>query len=347
MVNYKNIQIPQNNIAFLFMGRWLNKVRAVFTVSYCHQEVITYVSCPLPLQKEFQPRVFDSPYVNIGATEDIRGGSQSSFHLVLKHFPTSAALKILGCITYVLFFIWQVIGLILYTIRAFETSLVAKHASFQSTHITVFHHSEELELVWVVSQIFNSVLVILAVSKVPSFLGWSVILRLLVRLPAFWSLLSLFAMTVVGYGMILALKNDKNMETAIILAFAIDNVVQVVLIGFLNFTQINHSRRQFPFKVFAFVKINILLLLLSYFATFVIGSLQIALRVYGVEKTAAISDDLHTLITAVRKFTQILFCCRVYMFYWNKLFVDHRNILCHHDYLDKSNANSHQSLTNK
>ena len=228
------------------------------------------------------------------------------------------------------------IGLILYTIRAFETSLVARHASFQSTHIDTFHHSEQLQLAWTVSQIFNSALVILAVSKVPSFLGWSIITRLLVRLPAFWSLLSLFAMTIVGYGLILSLQNDKKMEIALILAFTIDNGIQVVLIGFLNFTQINHSRRKFPFKVFAFVKVNILLLLLSYFLTFIIGSFQLALRVYGVEKTAAVSDDFFVSVVAIRRFTQIVFCYRIYIFYWEKMFVDDRNILCHYDDLDES-----------
>lgn len=260
---------------------------------------------------------------------------ESSFHMAMKRFTTSTTLKVLGCVTYVLFFIWQVIGLILYNIRAFETSLVARHASFQSSHIETFHHSEQLQLAWAVSQIFNSVLVILALSKVPSFLGWSVIPKLLVRLPGFWSLLAVFGMTILGYGIILSLQNDKKMEIALIMAFAIDNGVQIVLIAFLNFTQINHSRKMFPFKVFAFVKVNILLLLLSYFSSFVVSSLQVAIRVYGVEKTSEISDDFFFSIVAIRRFTQIVFSYRIYIFYWEKLFVDHRNILCHHDHLSK------------
>ncbi|KAL9953282.1 hypothetical protein ACROYT_G040677 [Oculina patagonica] len=277
---------------------------------------------------------FASPYVNIKTAED-KDSVQSRFRMAMKRVPTSTTLKLLVCVIYVLFFIWQVIGLILYTIRAFETSLDEKRTSFQSMHIDTFHRSAQLQLAWVVSQIFNSALVILALSYVPSFLGWSVIPRLLVRLPAFWSLLSLYAMVIVGYGMILSQQNGKNMEIALIMVYAIDNGTQIVLIGFLNFTQINHSRRMFPFKVFAFVKINIFLLLLTYFSTFVVGSLQFALRVYGVEKTAAVSDDFFSTFVAIRRITQIVFYYKIYIFYWEKLFVDHRNILCHHDHLDE------------
>lgn len=246
----------------------------------------------------------------------------------------------MGCVTYALFYIWQVIGLILYTIRAFETSLLAKHTSFQSTYIPTFHHSEQLQLAWSMSQILNNALVILAVSKVPSFLGCTAILRLLIRLPGFWSLLSLFVMTIVGYGMILSLANNK-MEIALIMGFAIDNGIQVVLICLLNFTQVNHSRGEFPFKVFCFVKINIFLLVLSYFSTFVIGSVQFSLRVYGFDENTGISDEFRALFIAVRRFTQILYCYKIFVFYWEKFLVDHRNILqCRYDYLDELHESS-------
>ena len=239
-----------------------------------------------------------------------------------------------------MFYIWQVIGLILYNIRAFETSLLAKHTSFQSTHIPTFHHSEQLQLAWSTSQILNSALVILAVSKVRSFLGCTKIVKLLIRLPGFWSLLSLFAMTIVGYGMILSLANNK-MEIALIVAFAFDNGIQVVLIGLLNFTQINHSRKEFPFKVFGFVKINIFLLVLSYFSTFVIGSVQFSLRVYGFDENTEISNEFRALFISVRKFTQILYCYKIFAFYWEKFLVDHRNILqCRYDYLDELQESS-------
>lgn len=272
---------------------------------------------------------FTAPYVRINDEEN---SLKSRLLLVTKGVLTSTTVRVLCCVAYVMFFVWQVIGLILYSIRAFEATLTARRASFQLADITSFDRSEQLELAWVISQMCNCALVLMAVSRVPSFLGWSVIPTLLVRLQAFWSLLGLFLMTIVGYAMILAQKNDEMMEICLIMSLAMNNGVQLVLISFLNFTQINQSYRQYHF---AFLKINIFFLFLSYFATFVVGSLQIAIRVYGIEKSVSISDDCFNAIIAVRRFTQVVFSYRVYKFYWDKLFSDHRNILCHHDYLEE------------
>ena len=278
-----------------------------------------------------------TPYINIEALE-IRKDVQERFSLVLKRLPTPspATVKTLGCISYILFFAWQVIGLVLYSIRAFETSLHAKHASFQSTHIELFRHSEELELIWMISQILNTGLVIMALSKVPSFLGYSAILRRLVRLPSFWSLLSLYGVTIAGYSLIIGFKNDSWMEVTLILAFLIDELAQVILIGFLNFTQVNNSRQKSTFKVFVFFKSNIFLLFLTYFVEFVIGSLQFALDIYGIDDTIGIPSDFFSVIGEIRRFTAVIFAYRIYIFHWEKLFIDNRNILCHYDYFENS-----------
>ena len=289
-----------------------------------------------------------SRYINIEALEVTRDAQDPS-SLTLKRFPTptSASVKTLGCITYIVFFIWQLVGLILYSIRAFETSLVARHATFQSTDIKIFLHSEELELAWVVSQICNTALVIMALSKVPSFLGYTAILKMLARLPSFWSLLSLYVMCIVGYLLIIALKNDSGMEITLILAFMIEEGVQVTLLGFLNFTRVDHSRGKCigPCKLFAFFKLNIFLLFLVYFVEFVIGTLQFALHIYGIDDVHGIPSDFMSLIGAIRRFTVVIFSYRVYIFHWEKLLIDNRNILCHYDYLDQFTANAPQSYT--
>ena len=295
----------------------------------------------------FQPEVFaQSPYINIEAVEDTRD-ARSPLSVALKRFPTPtpATVKTLGCIMYVVFVIWQLVGLILYSIRAYETSLVARHTTFQSTDIELFRHSEELELVWVVSQIFNTALVIMALSKVPSFLGYTAILKRLARLPSFWSLLSLYAMCIVGYLLIIALKNDSEMEIALILAFMVEEGVQVTLLGFLNFTRVDHSRGKCIglFKLFAFLKLNILLLFLVYVVEFVIGTLQFALHIYGIDDVLGIPSHFMSLIGAIRRFTVVIFSYRVYIFHWEKLFIDNRNILCHYDYLDQFTAKAPQS----
>ena len=264
---------------------------------------------------------------------DIRSGFMESW---LNRFPTfsSSAKKRLLCITYLMFLTWQVIGLILYSIRAFEAIFFAKHASFQTTDIEMFSHSAKLQLLWVISQMLNAGLVILALKKVRSFLGYCTILRSLVRLPSFWSLMSLYGMGNIGYFVIIALENDSPMEIALIMAFVFAGAAHVILIGFLSFTQINASRRE-SFKLYAFFKVNIFISFLSFFVQFAIGTFQFALDIYGIDDDHnKISSDFMSLIGEIRRFTAIVFAYRIYIFYWEKMFVDNRNILSHHDFLD-------------
>lgn len=277
-----------------------------------------------------------SPYINVEAMEAAKGIQDSLPLLKRLLLPTPANVKRLGCIAYTLFFSWQVIGLVLYSIRAFEAGLTAKHASFQATDITMFRYSEELELVWVVSSIFNAGLVIMALTKVPSFLGYFAILRRLIHLPSFWSLLSLYGMCITGYFLILNFKNDSGMEIALICAFLVYEGSQVALVGFLNFTQVNRCRNRRTSKFFVFFKSNTFLAFLSYFVQFIIGSLQFALDIYGIDDEIGIASDFFSVIGAIRRFTAVVFAYKIYIFFWEKLFVDNRNILCHYDHFASS-----------
>lgn len=265
--------------------------------------------------------------------------------LWLNRFPTfcSSAKKRLLCITYPMFLTWQVIGLILYSIRAFEAIFFAKHASFQTTDIEMFSHSAKLQLLWVLSQMLNAGVVILALRKVRSFLGYCTILRSLVRLPSFWSLVSLYVMCDIGYFVIIGLENDSPMEIALIMAFVLAGAANVILIGFLSFTQINASRRE-SFKLYAFFKVNIFISFLSFFVQFVIGTFQFALDIYGIDDDDnEISSDFMSLIGEIRRFTAIVFAYRIYIFYWEKMFLDNRNILSYHDFFDNARQASENS----
>lgn len=95
-------------------------------------------------------------------------------------------------------------------------------------------HSEQLQLIWMISQIFNAWLVTLALSKVSYFLGYYTIFKRLVGLSSFWSLIVIYGMCIVGYLLIIGLKNDTTMEIALILAFLSAQGSQVILIGLLT-----------------------------------------------------------------------------------------------------------------
>ena len=250
------------------------------------------------MQSQLRPLL---PYVSIDALDVTSLRVQRRSSLLLKRFQELLlnTTRPLIYITYALFFAWQMIGLVLYEMRAFEATLVAKDASFQSTDIDRFGHSEQLQLIWVISQIFNAWLVTLALSKVPSFLGYYSIFKRLVGLSSYWSLIVLYGMCIVGYLLIIALKNDKAMEMALILTFLSAQGTQVMLIGLLTYTQINHSRKKDCFKVYAFFKLNMFILFLSYFGQFVISSVQFALHIYGVDEDLGIPSEFLSLIGAI------------------------------------------------
>ena len=124
-------------------------------------------------------------------------------------------------------------------------------------------------------------------------------------------------MCIVGYLLIIALKNDKAMEMALILAFLSAQGTQVMLIGLLTYTQINHSRKKDCFKVYAFFKLNMFILFLSYFGQFVISSVQFALHIYGVDEDLGIPSEFLSLIGAICLLTIEIFF--VITTFWNSL----------------------------
>ena len=281
----------------------------------------------------FQPKLGkETPYVEFEVVEATSRDVQSRFSL--KRFPALSltVVKTIGCVTYILFLAWQVIGLVLYSIRVYETTLYANHTSYQVTNIKTYQFSEQLELAWVISQILNTGLMILAISKVPSFLGYFTMLRLLVRLPSYWRFLCLYGISIARYFLLIKIENNSGIEIALMLGFMVWEGVHVTFVGFLNFTQVNFYRKKYPFIVFAFFKFNIFVLFLSFFVKFVFNSLQLALNIYGND---GISSEYSYLIGTIRHFTSVVFKHKIYNFLYEKLFVDNRNILCHHDYLDK------------
>lgn len=282
----------------------------------------------------YQARVAtDIPYIDIKAMRDKSPDDRDRSSLERWPALSSTPVRAIGCVSYILFLTWQMIGLVLYSIRVFEATIIARKSSYQSSNITTYRYSQELEFAWVISQIVNTGLLIAALSKVPSFLGYCTILESLVHLSSFWSLLVLYGISILRYLLMIILKSDSSEEISLLMAFMISEGTQVIFIGILNFTQVNHFRKKYSPIFLTFFKLNIFLLFLAFFVKFVANTLQLTLHIYGMDDDVAISSDFLELLGAVRKFTSIYFKYRLYVFYWEKLFSDNRNILCHHDHL--------------
>ncbi|KAJ7357680.1 hypothetical protein OS493_023813 [Desmophyllum pertusum] len=105
----------------------------------------------------------------------------------------------LACLSFSLLLLWQLVGTVLYFIRAYYCCIKERHTTFRCSNFTAIPHSQELELAWLISQDISIAIFSFTLSKVPGFLGYSVIFRKATRLPAFWSLTMLHAMQVIGF----------------------------------------------------------------------------------------------------------------------------------------------------
>ena len=274
-------------------------------------------------------------YINMEAMEGLLDDQSRHSSLTRKRFQviSSISVRTLICIVYFPFLAWLIIGMVLYSVHAYETTFIANHTILESTQRKAFLHADQMILLWMVSQIINVGLVTLGLSKIPSFLGYLAILKLLVRLPSFWSLLSLYGISLLRYLLLMWLKYDSGKEMALILATIIWEGAQIVFIGFLNFTQVKHAQKKYPFMVLVFFKFNMFILFLTDFLIFVVNTLQFALHIDQIDESDGVSSELLSLISAIRKFTTFALMYKMYIFYWQKMFVDNRNILCHYDHL--------------
>ena len=274
-------------------------------------------------------------YINMEAMEGLLDDQSRHSSLTRKRFQviSSISVRTLICVVYFPFLAWLIIGMVLYSVHAYETTFIANHTILESTQRKAFLHADQMILLWMVSQIINVGLVTLGLSKIPSFLGYLAILKLLVRLPSFWSLLSLYGISLLRYLLLMCLKYDSGKEMALILASIIWEGAQIVFIGFLNFTQVKHAQKKYPFMVLVFFKFNMFILFLTDFLIFVVNTLQFALHIDQIDESDGVSSELLSLIGAIRKFTTFALMYKMYIFYWQKMFVDNRNILCHYDHL--------------
>ena len=274
-------------------------------------------------------------YINMEAMEGLLDDQSRHSSLTRKRFQviSSISVRTLICIVYFPFLAWLIIGMVLYSVHAYETTFIANHTILESTQRKAFLHADQMILLWMVSQIINVGLVTLGLSKIPSFLGYLAILKLLVRLPSFWSLLSLYGISLLRYLLLMWLKYDSGKEMALILASIIWEGAQIVFIGFLNFTQVKHAQKKYPFMVLVFFKFNMFILFLTDFLIFVVNTLQFALHIDQIDESDGVSSELLSLIGVIRKVTTFALMYKMYLFYWQKMFVDNRNILCHYDHL--------------
>lgn len=234
----------------------------------------------------------------------------------------------LACFLYVILLLWQLVGTVLYFMRAYNCCLKQRHTTFKCKNFTVIPHSQELELTWLISQDVNVVILVFVLSKVPGFLGYSVIFIKSVRLPAFWTLSMLHMMQIIGFGIIIYVNSVSSMQLCLIIAFCFHGISLMGMACMLNFTPIHRVKNSSGYFVFLLCKLTIVTLFVQIFIIFVVGTVQFAFKVTGLDEVGK-SADFVTLFRKLREFPQVIFYYRIAAFVWHKLFLDNRNVLSH------------------
>lgn len=111
----------------------------------------------------------------------------------------------------------------------------------------------------------------------PNFHGYVSTLHKLKLLPAFWTMFILLALGLIRYVYLLVF-SGSSLNFFLIFSFIVSCVSKLLIVGFLNYTQLNFIRRRYPTFVFVLLKITLIVIVLQSTADFCLGILQFALR---------------------------------------------------------------------
>lgn len=261
-------------------------------------------------------------------------GSNRGFFILPR--STAAGLvardRILGA-AYCVFLLCQLLGLFPYVTRIIDCCFLEKKVSFQCKRST-FPHSAELELAMLASMNINMALCLWFVRKIPRFLGYKKIFKKLSHLPAFWSLVVLLVVLLVGLGVINFSNEIFLMQSTLTFIIACQGILIAALVGVLNYTQVNPIRERYSLFVLVLFKATLVKIFVENFVFFLMGTLQLTFNVAGLAPDVSLRN--RTTFQVLRHFSNVVYAYRVSDFLWQKIFVDNRNILSNHENLEAS-----------
>ena len=236
-------------------------------------------------------------------------------------------LSVFATVSYSVFLLWEFAGSVLYTVRAVECSAGDKLESFHCGEIDTFSFSKELELTWYITRLVQMIFIVFGIQKLPDFIGFVATLHKLKTLPAFWTLLLLLMMGLVRYVILLAL--SKNLMTGVLtLFFILSCIFKFLIVGIVNYCQLNSLTQRNPRFVLVLVKITFIVILVQCVIDFCLAIMQLALFADDFNKLKiGKSTNFRVVADLLRKSAECSFHDKTMDFFWEKLFNDHKNIL--------------------
>ena len=233
------------------------------------------------------------------------------------------------CFLYLCFLLWQLAGDTLVFIKIVQCCLREKHSTLECRNFTAFEYSQDIEFAATISRSTGNWLFLFVLIKTPQFLGWGIVLKKLVYLPSFWTLQFLCILSILRFvTMILFLHDSSPIPNATVFLYVTETITLTVLVSVLNYFKINPLAGIFPRHTFLLVKATMGLLFTGTLMSFVIGCLQLAFNIIGVDDNGGTtSENFRIAFGFLREAVSIVFLHKVVSFLWKKLFNDDEDIL--------------------
>lgn len=241
-------------------------------------------------------------------------------------------IKVLA-VGYSLLLSWQLVGTCLYMNRGIGC-FKKKQTPYLCESNTPFPYSDLLIIAWLATLSFLTAVLITALRHVPAFPGYKVILHRLKFVPSFWTLVLLLLLCLSRYAELI-LSHNSLIPALTLTGLALSYILRVAAVGVLNYTQLNFLKSGYPTYVFVLSKLTLFLLFFVSLTNLLATLLALTVEVHNFRQEAGdeYSLSLKMFNELLQDFGSTTFRFKLMNFFWQKLFIDDKNILCNHTYL--------------
>ena len=237
-------------------------------------------------------------------------------------------------VVYSLFLCWQLIGMCFYLVRA-ATCFKHKVPTYKCDINAAFKYSAELQLCCLLSMCLQLALAIVMLPRVAGFPGYKEVVLQLKSFPQFWSLCFFLLAASFRYVIMIILGSFDEQTTfcyPLVISYALYNVLRVVAVCILNFTQLNVLKKKSTRTLFVFSKLTILMIFIENLLRFMISLFAFSVDGKDLmqEEHVHYSSDVLAVFFSLEKFSTSCFHYKIMNFFWQKLFYDDRYVLSGH-----------------
>ena len=142
-------------------------------------------------------------------------------------------------------------------------------------------------------------------------------------------------MTVALFRYVKLLISIKSLSSwVVIVCLIVSYILRTFVVGFLNYTRLNSLKQKYPIYIFVISKLTVFLFFIVTFINLMATLLALSVEIREMHKTDRAKNSLDLNLDTVNELLEVFgtttFRIKLMKFFWEKFFVDDRNILCFH-----------------